>query len=262
MNRYIPLAVAIFLIGATTIVQGRYSFRWGEPKSEKVDRFIRHLSQVPMKIGDWEGVETEGTDARQREVAGIEGQIERTYTNLRGESVSVSLVCGNRYNMSTHNPDACYAAAGYSMDLEGDRLSTVEYKDSNGETDSVKMVTAKFKKEDPSQTLEVRLFWAWNAEGKWEAPSSDPRLGLPHHEAWYKLYLRAAEIPRSNFGDINPIVDSPAHKFAEVFLPVLDKVLFSDAENDEKTQVDSSAQPSISQEPSDSLEKPVTAAGA
>jgi hypothetical protein len=48
--------------------------------------------------------------------------------------------------------------------------------------------TARFSKTGTALPDYLRIFWAWNATGSWEAPQS-PRLAFGRYPARYKLYV-------------------------------------------------------------------------
>jgi hypothetical protein len=65
------------------------------------------------------------------------------------------------------------------------------------------------------------LYWAWNADGSWEA-SSSPRWQFRGAPFLYKLYV-SRDINRQP--GVAPGADATA-QFMREFLPVLDRTLF------------------------------------
>ncbi len=232
MNRvlaYLPIGLAVVAIVGVAIVQGGWTARWGaRPVSEQVKEFSSRIDQIPIVIGDWEG-EDDNVDTATMEVAGAEGWIARTYTNKRTqESASVMLVCGDRRNMTTHTPERCYKAAGFTMGAAVAQPYSVMMDDKEGNEQSVEFLTARFKKETNTRPIELRILWAWASEPEWQAPRSDPRFGLSTDPAWYKLYLISNE-PEHGLGQEFELEEAPAIKFAKVFMPIATPALFPSA---------------------------------
>jgi EpsI family protein len=72
--------------------------------------------QLPHYIGDWIGKDAEVTE-REREVLAKDTQFARkTYTNLAGDSVYVSIVLsGEDMTNSIHRPERCLPAQGWNL---------------------------------------------------------------------------------------------------------------------------------------------------
>lgn len=232
-----PLAVALVVIVLCTVVQGVYTYRWTNyQSSDDLKDMAERLGRVPNEIGGWQGSEVE-TDERVERVAGIEGSVNRVYTNSAGETATIALVCGDRRNMTTHTPERCFKASGWTMGASGSTTYPVPISGSkdNESSDNVDFMTATFRKDDATEGMQLtQVFWAWNADGEWIAPSSDPRFpewlgGLPESKSWYKLYI-LSERPTVGGRQID-VGDTSAYKFARVLLPLLSDTLFQDSPN-------------------------------
>lgn len=72
--------------------------------------------QLPNYVGDWIGTDAEIT-AREREVLAKDTQFARkTYTNLAGDSIYVSIVMsGDDMTTSIHRPERCLPAQGWNL---------------------------------------------------------------------------------------------------------------------------------------------------
>jgi hypothetical protein len=163
------------------------------------------------------GAQDPGTDRRQQEVGEIAGYLPRRYENRRdGSAVSLLLVCGRPGPISNHIPEICYAGAGWAQ--LGERVQA-DVPDLAGQSDA-KFWLVKFHKENPIPSF-LRIFYAWNAHGAWQAPSENPRLRYASEPALYKLYV-VRESPTS---DIDA-ADDPSLAFLRDFLPVADPILF------------------------------------
>jgi len=210
----LPTAVGAVLIILTTIVQGFLTDRWGPSTSEQLEAFAAALQKVPIRIGDWEVQEITEMDPREREAAGAVGDISRTYRNPHTqEVVSVYMICGPSRSVAVHTPDACYVSSGFRIE---DKIQPydISFGNTKGE-----FRTATFLKEDPTGSQLLRVFWAWNATGQWEAPEW-PRLKYGGRTPLNKVYFIARSAPGES------VADSPALAFAKEFLPVATALLF------------------------------------
>jgi len=77
----------------------------------------------------------------------------------------------------------------------------------------------RFKKEGVSPEY-LRVFWSWNATGKWQAPQSPRITFLLKGSILYKLYIvhRLARLDA-------PLKEDPSQDFLKVLLPEFDKYL-------------------------------------
>ncbi|MCS7306530.1 MAG: EpsI family protein [Thermoguttaceae bacterium] len=210
----LPSAVGTVLIILTTLVQGILTERWGPSSSEQLNAFATALQKVPTRIGDWEVQEITEMDPREREAAGAVGDLSRTYRNPHTqEVVSVYLICGPSRAVAVHTPEACYVSSGFRIE---DKIQPydIPFANTKGE-----FRTATFLKEDPTGSQLLRVFWAWNATGQWEAPEW-PRMKYGGRTPLNKVYFIARSVPGE------PVAESPALAFAKEFLPVVTALLF------------------------------------
>jgi len=212
----IPTIVGILLILVCAIVQGLWTERWGTHISDQLLAFAEAFDEIPELVEDWEGednVESESSE-REMEAAGAAAQVSRTYRNPKtGESVSVYMICGASRSVAVHTPDACYPGAGFRMEDEIRNFSI------HTGASEAEFKTATFLKEEPSGTQRLRVFWAWNANGVWEAPEW-PRMRYGGRTPLNKMYL----IAQTPYGQA--VDQSPCMQFAEVFIPEVNRVLF------------------------------------
>ncbi len=83
----------------------------------------------------------------------------RRYTDARsGASVLVILLCGRSGKMSVHRPEHCYRGAGYEM------MAVPMHWQASGDP-SAECWTAKFRKEEPTGDVQLRIFWTWFGDG-------------------------------------------------------------------------------------------------
>ena len=114
--RYLPVALAVAVIGVCTVFQGQFSDRWSSGVSQDLKTLAASFESVPRVIGDWVSEETP-TNAKQLELASAHNCISRQYHNTKtGKRVSVFMICGLSRHVGAHTPDACYVGAGFDMD--------------------------------------------------------------------------------------------------------------------------------------------------
>jgi hypothetical protein len=183
-----PVVVSLVLVAAMGVVHGIYTDRWGQ--SRQLQDALAGLSRVPVRIGDWEGIDRT-LEPEVIKAAGIDGAVYRSYSNPKTpQGVSVLLVCGRGGPITVHTPDICYEGAGYRQ-LGPEKSKVVE----TGEH-SDSFYVARFGKPDVVPT-ELEIYWAWSLDGQsWQAPES-PRRSLARARALYKLYV-VREFPRGS----------------------------------------------------------------
>ncbi|MEN6498615.1 MAG: exosortase-associated EpsI family protein [Thermoguttaceae bacterium] len=211
----VPASVGFVLILLTSILQGRWTQRWEDTTSEELLTLAAAYEKIPMSVGDWTGERhPEPTNRRELEMAGAKGHLSASFTNPRtGQVASVYMICGISRDVSVHTPEACYPGAGFLMEGKPQKFPIRV-----GDTE-VEFTTAVFTKSTPTGTQRLRLFWAWNAHGRWESPDW-PRLRFGGRQALNKLYLIGDAPPDQ------PIHESPLLAFGSQFLAAVEKVLF------------------------------------
>jgi hypothetical protein len=176
--------------------------------SEQLDATASRVVLVPSVVGDWHANDV-AADDRAFEQTGAKAHWTRRYINQKTkESVLVILMCGRAGKMAVHTPEVCYSGAGYALH---DQPTTCPI----GGDDI--FWTAKFTK----KSSQLRLYWAWNAIGKWGA-STSPRWQFRGEPFLYKLYV-SREI--SEQAGAAPETDVTA-AFLREFMPVLKQTLF------------------------------------
>ncbi|MBX3415393.1 MAG: exosortase-associated EpsI family protein [Pirellulales bacterium] len=220
MKKFIlPVAVVIVMMAACTVLQGRWSERWGAPATPQLNDWTARLQQVPLEFGDWEGQEVAG-NPEQLKASGAVGGVGRAYKNREtGDTVSVFLVCGTSRKVTAHTPDKCYVAAGFRMGpINPD---TVELD--AGSASAAQFFTAPFQKNEEIESQRIRILWGWSADGDWIAPGTGTthKIALSRYPALFKLYV---------FGDCKTMEQSvhetACDEFVRDFIPVLNEVLF------------------------------------
>jgi hypothetical protein len=197
MPRSIPLLAGLIVVMTTALVQGVWTQRW--QKSAIMEAALHRLSYAPGDLGTWK-VEPIEFDDEALAAAGAQGSWVQRYTDARtGVSVLVILLCGRSGKMSVHRPEHCYRGAGYEMMAE-----PMPYKLSVDPP--AHCWTTRFRKEESTGNVQLRIFWTWFGDGVWQAPDS-PRLAFAHLSALYKLYAIRELPPRQERLEQDPSLD-------------------------------------------------------
>lgn len=176
--------------------------------SEQLDAAAARVAEVPMNVGLWHG-QVEATEDRSFEQTGAKTYWMRHYVHQKtDDSVLVILMCGRAGRMAVHTPEICYSGAGY--ELQDQPTASALTRDAT-------FWTAQFTK----KTGQLRLYWAWNAQGAWEA-SASPRWQFRGEAFLYKLYV-SHEVSQPLAG--TPQADVTAD-FLRSFVPELNQALF------------------------------------
>lgn len=211
MTRILILLAACSLLLASGLTQGFWTGRW--VRSHAVEDAVARLDQFPTVVGDWHGTLAELSPAEIKS-ARVDGHRVCRFENRRkGQALTVMLVCGRPGPVSVHTPDICYQGAGYEMVAGPDPFTL------KGGPEEARMQTATFRKEGAA-ARELRIFWAWNAAGRWQAPSN-PRWTFARSAALYKLYV----IRERGVKETTRPEDDPAVEFMNLLLPELNRIL-------------------------------------
>ncbi len=204
---------AMVLIALAGLVHGAWTNRWHP--SAALAALGARFDSVPMVIGEWHGTAIELPD-EDRARAGVVACLARRYSSpIRGVCVSVLLFGGLPGGISAHTPDACYPGAGYTLDSP----SVFQRRDGrDGHRAEFRTALATRGGTSPSV---LRILWGWNASHRWSAPE-EPRWAFSDAPALCKLY-----VVRETAGAVVDPVGDPCNDFLSVFLPELDRLVFS-----------------------------------
>jgi hypothetical protein len=222
MVRQIPVIVGVLALIGFTYAEAKMSVRFqGSDMTE--EQFAALLKKVPKDIGDWHGEDLPVED-QVKKTAGARGYVSRSYKNgITGETVTVWLIVGHSKDVVRHTPDVCYPSSGFKTVSPENSLQTFAFE---GQPEA-SFYTNKFVKEDATGRQLVRVFWSWYKPSEdgtvtWKAPKI-VRWEFGNARSLYKLYFT------SNMRDYRETTDeSVCMKFAEEFLPVVDKALSTD----------------------------------
>jgi hypothetical protein len=210
MIRSLPLLVGLSLVLMVAVVQGVWTQRW--QKSADLEAAVERLAYAPGDLGTWKAEPVE-FDAEALAEAGAQGSWVRRYTDARsGASVLVILLCGRSGKMSVHQPEHCYRGAGYEM-LAEPVAHTIP-----GDPPAA-CWTTRFRKEETTGNVQLRIFWTWFGDGRWQAPVN-PRLTFAPLPALYKLYVVHELSPQQQRLEQDPALD-----LLHLLLPALRQAL-------------------------------------
>lgn len=219
MFRYLPIVLGIVAIVGLTVAEARISGRF-QSSNITAEQFAEMLQNVPIDIGDWHG-EDLPVEEQVRKTAGARGYVSRQYHNaITGEDVTIWLIVGHSRDVMRHTPDVCYPSSGFKTRAPENSRHTFVFD----EQPPADFYTNTFLKEDTTGRHLVRVFWSWfkpedDGTVAWKAPKA-VRLEFGNTPSLYKLYFT------SNMRDTKESTeDSACNKFAEVFLPVVEKAL-------------------------------------
>ena len=214
MSRY-----AAFLLAVAILLGSGVAYHSMARDSDQLDAALLRIARVPMVVGDWKAIETpkdEGDD-RTFEQAGAKAYWMRSYVNERTDaSVLVILMCGRAGKMAVHTPEVCYHGAGFELK---DQPAVFDVKHDDTSDAGSRFWTGAFSKRGP--TTGLRLFWAWNARGAWDA-SPNPRWQFRGEPFLYKLYV-SRDVSNRRPMEANA---DPAADLLRVLLPEMNLCLF------------------------------------
>jgi hypothetical protein len=209
MLRTLPLVTAAAILLLAGLVHGLWTDRWHTAPAPR--EALTRLEAVPLTVGDWQG-QALPADEEQRVQAEAAGCLYRRYQNRQtGTVVSILLVCGRPGPVSVHPPEVCFRGAGYEPTAAPARVAV----------SPATFWAAEFVKRDGGVARRLRAYWAWSADGTWQAPAS-PRLTYARFPVLYKLYV-FREAPAGAAGRPE---EEPCLAFLRPLLPELQHALF------------------------------------
>jgi hypothetical protein len=210
MGRYLPAALAVLAVLITGVVHGLWTDRWTMSEAATTTR----LEQLPLTLGDWKGHDME---LDKRFLGPVTGCLYRRYVNQRsGVSVSLTLVSGRPGPVAIHTPDVCYVASGFQTALTEKFIPPLDPA-----VPAAEFMMAQFVKNKSAEQTNLRVFWSWNAGGRWVV-SDTPRFAFAPHPVLYKLHL-VRELAVAS----EPLDDDPCVQLLQLLLPELQKTVLS-----------------------------------
>lgn len=203
--------ISAFVVALGALLVSGMMYHLLATDSSQLDGAAARIAHVPLVIGPWHGRD-EKVEEAAFEQAGAQGYWMRTYVHQESKaSVLAILMCGRAGRMAVHTPEVCYRGAGFELSGEATPVAL----------DGNQFWSAQFSKKRAGQTTTLRLFWAWNSRGEWEAPTS-PRWHFRGEPFLYKLYVSHELATASNS---TPALDATAD-FLKQLTPQLKATLF------------------------------------
>jgi hypothetical protein len=208
------LAAVTLLIGGRAI-EDRWS---GEAQSVP-----NRLDGIAHKLEGWESRDLV-LEGQQASWAQLSGYLDREYVHrATGRRLAILLVWGRPDPVSQHTPSQCYPSVGFAPANEVSR----EAVDAEPPHPAGEFFVQDFAKSGPDPTR-LRIYWAWNADGHWQAPD-DPHEALARHRQLYaygggvlfKLY-----VIREVTGEDEAADAETCREFLRLFLPEFRRQLF------------------------------------
>jgi uncharacterized protein DUF3485 len=205
MRRLILVISGSLVMVAAGVVHGVWTDRWDD--KEDLVAAAAQLPSIPMELGEWHG---SAVEMKKEDAIGLAGLLARSYVHRStGRSVTLLIGCGRAGPVSIHTPEICYAGSGY--EVERPRMIPVP----DGE-----FWTARLLKQKADERTQLRIFWAWSAHGKWQAPEN-PRLAFAGQPLLYKLYIQRELVSADD-----PLEGDPCVEFMRTLLPELERTLW------------------------------------
>ncbi len=233
MSRWIPLVVALPLIGLSTYLQGSWTDRWSDESDLQMVKTSNRYADIPLTIGDhWVGEEMPYSK-KELEAAGAHAHLSRVYRHRKtGERITVFMICGYARDVAVHTPNYCYVGAGFEVENPPVTFAVEMDKDD----DPMTFHTTTFLKERPLGTIHQRILWGWTGGEAWNAPDY-PRWKYPGNSTLNKVYLIHDIPPGIERKPDTLTQEHPAVEFGREFLPIVRDVLYApQASNDSLSQ--------------------------
>jgi hypothetical protein len=176
MKYALTATVAVILLMGGRAVENRWQ--------EKFDSVEDRLDRISLHLNGWDGRELQ-LEGQQASWAQLGDETHRGYINRHyvhaatGRHVSMLLVWGRPDPVSQHTPEQCYPSAGFEPATERERVPV----DLEAPRPAGEFYLRDFAKGGPDP-MRLRIYWAWNADGNWQAPD-EPHEALARHRQFY-----------------------------------------------------------------------------
>ncbi len=208
------------VIGIAVVVLGGAGWLEVRNSSHRADAGMvaavqEKLDAIPLVVGDWTG-EKQDYEAKQLDRTGAFAAAQRVYRNAKtNDAVSVLVLAGPATDIGAHDPNRCYAGAGYRPVGSQQRR---EFEPETGNRCSY--WTARFDTDTfPAVSLQVN--WTWSLDGVWTA-AEDARYEFGRQPVLYKLYV--SRRLNALAGGARSAAD-PTEAFLAEFFPAVQVVL-------------------------------------
>jgi hypothetical protein len=212
---WLPLPIALGILLVSGVVHGLWTDRW--VRLEDSSPFDEtQLAKRIATIGEWESGPL-SIDSSELAAAGISRYVARRYVHRSTrDEIVLLLVWGRPGPIAAHTPVVCFQGTGSQM--VGDPVKHPVHSGSPPEV--AEFWTARFRRTESPVPDYLRVFWAWNANGMWQA-ADNPRFSFAHYPALYKLY-----VVRHLAKPDEPAQTDPGSEFLQSLLPKLEDSLF------------------------------------
>jgi hypothetical protein len=210
--RVLPAEAALAVLVVNGALHGLWTDRWADNDTTMP---ADQASALPVVIGDWDGTTIDMSDSPYPEAMVRASVVRRYVSRSSGSAVTVFLAWGKTGPLALHTPKECYGGLGYQYPPPTKHVANPP----GGRP--AEFWVSRFSKEDGPAPEHLRIFWAWNADGSWQAAES-PRLAFAGRRALYKLYL-IRSLARAD----EPLASDPAVGFLPLLLGELDKSHFT-----------------------------------
>lgn len=207
------IGLAVVVLGGAGFLEMRNTS--GRADGATIAAAREKLDAIPMAVGDWTG-ERQEYDAKQMDRTKSFAAASRVYRNAKtNEAISVLILAGPATDIGAHDPNRCYAGAGYRPVGSQARKEMPEATP----TGPCSYWSARFDTDTfPAVSLQVN--WAWTLDGLWAA-SDDARYEFGRQPTLYKLYVSR----RLNALATTAAAADPTEDFLTAFFPAVQAVL-------------------------------------
>jgi hypothetical protein len=215
MKYLLPTGAGLVIVLGTALAQGMWTQRWNP--SPALEIASARLAGVALTVGDWQGEDVDLDSDAVAQAKLVRAWMRRYTHRQTGAGLTVLLMCGRAGPVSVHTPEWCYGGMGYEM-----AGAPITYRvGADGSAATAEFWTARFTKSGSAIPDHLRIFWAWNAVGNWEAPTH-PRLAFGRYPVLYKLYVL-----RNMTSVYDPVDDDLFLDFMHQLLPELTRALWA-----------------------------------
>lgn len=211
------LGLAVIATAAGTIVQGRYTNRWGNatPHREFVASIV---DELPTNCGSWELVGDVPFEAdRLQRILHYNAFVNREYVDhATGRRVSVALILGPPGPTSTHVPEICFASRGYKQASATEKFS---FRGEAGARHEFARATFRAPNDMASDLVAA---YAWRQTDRWLAPTS-ARIAFGGGDYLFKVQA----VTSTDSADESKASNEALRDFLRDFVKLLDQAVFA-----------------------------------
>ncbi len=191
MKKSTQLLIACFVLTVLSgVLRGRIDSRWG---IEELTNAANSVESLPLSFGDWSTDEITSLDEEAANMLRCAGNAVGSYRNPAGELVSMIYLVGPAGPLAVHTPDVCYGSSNFRV-FETTKPTAIV--DANGNEHDFSVITFK---ENKAGDRPLRVYYAWNRNGEWVAPSV-PRTAFAGVPMLYKMQVATHSVEKDENG--------------------------------------------------------------